>query len=196
MAKFLYIRPTKLHPEREQRSVLEGIAADEVYVDEKPKRGQPTWYWWDKLIRACRPDEGDEVYVSHAGVIADSVPIAFKRLGDLTARGATLVIASTGNRYRWHPDAAAMAELAVEMEREARREVARRGGEGFARKKAAERRANAAKLREARRQWLDPTILTEDVVRFAGMSRNALYKRYGPRGTPRFGKPEGDDDTE
>ena len=77
MAKFLYIRPTKLHPEREQRSVLEGIAADEVYVDEKPKRGQPTWYWWDKLIRACRPDEGDEVYVSHAGVIADSVPIAF-----------------------------------------------------------------------------------------------------------------------
>lgn len=196
MAKFLYIRPTKLHPEREQRAALEGVEADEVCVDEKPKRGQPTWYWWDKLIRACRPDEGDEVYVSHAGVIADSVPIAFKRLGDLTARGATLVVASTGQRYVWHPDAAKAMELALEMEREARREVARRGGEAFAQKMAKKRRGEADKLREIKRRWLDPTILTEDVAAYAGMTRNALYKRLGPRGTPRFGRPEDDDGTQ
>lgn len=196
MAQFLYIRPSKLHPEREQRAAFAGRSFDEEYVDSKPPRGEPGWYWWDKLVRACRPDHGDEVHVSHASVIADSVPIAFKRLGDLTARGAVLVVAASGKSYRWHPDAAGMAELAIEMEREARREVARRGGEGFARKMAKKRRAEAEKLREIKRRWLDPTIITEDVIDFAGMSRNALYKRFGPRGTPRFGRPEDDDGTQ
>ena len=190
MAKFSYIRPTKLHPEREQREALAGLAPNEEFVDEKPSRGEPGWYWWDKLVRACRPGCADEVHVSHASVIADSVPIALKRLGDLAAREAVLVIASTERRYSWHPDAAHALELALEMEREARRLVAKLGGDAFARRMAAKRKSEAAKLREAKRMWLDPTVLTEDVIAFAGMSRNALYKRFGMRGTPRFGRQE------
>lgn len=188
--KFAYIRPTKLHPEAEQRiAILRGGVLDEWYVDEKPARGQPGWYWWDKLIRACRPGEADEIHVSDASVIADSVPIALKRIGDITARGATLVIASTGKRYSWHPDAAMAIELAMEMAAEARRMVAKIGGEAFARNQAARRERAAKKMAEIERMWRDPTVSTGDALRAAGgLSRHALYKRFGPRGTPRFGR--------
>jgi hypothetical protein len=132
--KFAYIRPTKLHPEAEQRiAILRGGVLDEWYVDEKPARGQPGWYWWDKLIRACRPGEADEIHVSDASVIADS--------------------------------------------------------EAFARNQAARRERAAKKMAEIERMWRDPTVSTGDALRAAGgLSRHALYKRFGPRGTPRFGR--------
>jgi hypothetical protein len=188
MARFSYIRPTKLHPEPEQRAALAGISFDEEYHDAKPRRGDPGWFWWEKLVHACRPGEGDEVHVSHASVIADSVPIALKKLGDLAARGAVLVVASTGKRYTWHPDAADALKLALEMEREARREVARRGGEGQARKAQERRKREARKLAEAKRLWLDRSILVEEVYAKTGMTRHELYKLFGPSGRPRFGR--------
>jgi hypothetical protein len=185
--KLAYLRPTKLHPEGEQRLVL-GDVPDEWYVDEKPKRGPQVWFWRDKMIRACRQGAGDEIHVSHASVIADSVTGALEKLAEITERGAVLVIASTGERYSWHPDAALGLKLALEMEREARRLVAKIGGDAHA-KAAAERRARAAKRSaEIKAMWLDKTVATPDVERFAKASRNALYKRFGPRGTPRFGK--------
>jgi hypothetical protein len=193
MAKFSYIRPTKLHPENEQRAELCASigcgAFDEEYLDAKPKRGAPGWYWWDKLVRSCRPGCSDEVHVSTASVIADSVPIALKRIGDLTAREAVLVVASTGKRYTWHPDAALAIDLALEMAAEARRLVAKIGGEAFARNQAARRERAAKKMAEIERLWLDPTVSTGDALRAAGgLSRHSLYKRFGPRGTPRFGR--------
>lgn len=186
--KFAYVRPTKLHHGHEQRMALESLPIDDWYVDEKPHHGEPDWYWWDKLVRACRPGSGDEIHVSHASVIADSVPIALKRLGDITAREATLVIASTGRRYSWHPDAAQAMELAMEMAAEARRLVAKIGGDAFAKNAAVRRERQAKRWLDVERMWRDPNVGTAVVVEFAGVSRNALYKQFGARGTPRFGK--------
>lgn len=186
--KLAYIRPTKLHSETAQRAALAGSSIDEWYVDEKPSRGEAGWYWREKVIRACRQGEGDEIHVSHASVIADNVRTALEKLAEITERGAVLVVASTGKRYTWHPDAALGMELALEMEREARRLVAKIGGDAAAKAAAERRERNAEKARQTKRMWLDKSIPTPEVEAFAKASRNALYKRFGPRGTPRFGK--------
>ena len=188
MAKFSYIRPTKLHPEAEQTEVLVGERFDEEFVDETPKRGEPAWFWREQVIRACRHGSGDEIWVSHASVIADSASQALDKLSEITARGAVLVVASTGKRYKWHQDAALAMELAREMEREARREVARKGGEAFARNAAARRKRKEVKMQVAEDLWRNKVLSTEDVMAKTGLTRHALYKRFGPRGTPRFGK--------
>ncbi len=119
---------------------------------------------------------------------------AMGKLAEITARGAVLVVASTGKRYAWHADAAEAIELAMEMQLEARRLVGKLGGEIFARNAAARRARAEKRMREVLRMWLDPAIATEAVVEFAGMSRNALYKRLGGRGTPKFGRQETDSD--
>jgi hypothetical protein len=184
--KLAYLRPTKLHPEAEQRAALAGNSIDEWYVDEKPKRGEPGWYFRDKLIFACRKGAKDEIHVSHASIIADSVTGALEKLAEITARGAVLVIASTGKRYRWHPDAALGMELALEMEREARRLVAKIGGDKFAANQAERRERRMKKHIAARDLWLDKTVPTDEVVKRTGMTRDALYNQFGARGLPRF----------
>ena len=45
---FFYVRPTKLRPKADQLAVLSG-EPDEWYIDEKPTRGEPDWFWWEKL---------------------------------------------------------------------------------------------------------------------------------------------------
>ncbi len=114
------------------------------------------------------------------------MPIALKRLGDLTAREAVLVIVSTGKRYSWHPAAADAIGLAMEMASEARSLVGKIGGEAFARIAAAKREREAKKLAEAKRLWLDVSVPVDDVYRQTGMTRNQLNKRFGPSGRPRF----------
>lgn len=189
MARFSYIRPTKARSEEEQRATLNGMQFDEEYVEAKPKRdAPPPSYWWKKLVQACRPGESDEVHVSHAGVIADSMEVAIERLGELTARETALVVASSGKRYLWHPDAALAMEVAAEIVREARVEAGRRGGAKFAKMQAEKRAAEEAKWEEAKRLWLDTSIPVEDVYAYTKLTRNQLYQRFGPSGRKRFKK--------
>jgi hypothetical protein len=186
--KFAYIRPTKHLSEQEQRDALAGITFDGWYVDEKPSRGDPGWYWREMAILACRPGSGDEIHVSHASVIADSASQALDKLAEITARGAVLVVAATGRRYSWHPDAVEAMELAREMERETRRAVAKIGGNAYAKRQAEKREREARKMRKAERMWRDKSVSTAAVIEFSGLSRAELYNRFGPRGTPRFWK--------
>lgn len=69
-----------------------------------------------------------------------------------------------------------------------RRLVAKIGGDAAAKAAAERRERNAEKTRQTKILWLDKAVPTSAVEKFAGASRNALYKRFGPRGTPRFGK--------
>lgn len=186
--KVAYVRATKLLSEADQRAALAGGKFRDWYVDEKPKRGEPGRYWLGKAIHACRPGSDDELWVSHASVIADSLPAALEVLAQITERGAVLVVASTGKRYAWHPDAAPALELALSIEREVRQAVAKKGGEAAAKAAADRRRAAAGKLAEAKRLWLDQSIPASEVYARTGMTRHELHKQFGPSGRPRFGK--------
>lgn len=191
MRKFGYIRPTKMHPEPEQRAALAHIAPEDLCVDEKPKRGEPTWYWFDKVVGFCRPGSFDEVHISHESVLGASVDEALDRLRRLTERNTVLVVASGGQRYSYHPAAASAVELAQRIAAEARQAVAKRAASAWSKKAAQERKAKAAHWNETKRRWYKEHETPGAVVaREQGFSRAYLNKMLGPRGSAPFGRKE------
>lgn len=191
MRKFGYIRPTKMHPEAEQRAALAHIAPEDLAVDEKPKRGEPPWYWFDKVVGFCRLGAFDEVHISHESVLGASIDDALDRLRRLTERNAVLVVASSGQRYSFHPAAASAVELAQRITAEARQAVAKKAATAWQKKAAKEREAKAAHWAETERRWYKEHETPGAVIaREQGYSRAYLGKMLGPRGSPRFGRKE------
>lgn len=190
-----YVRESKLHPMVEQEAILREAGFTDwssdapVYIDAKPKRGDAGWEWRRYAIRSCRPGCDDEIWVAWAGVWASSTSDALEALRDLTERGAVLVVASTDQRYSFHPDAAAGLELAAAITREHARLASRKASEARRIKNEAERKAEAQKWRDAWKLWLNNEDMTaEQIAKQMGVSRSFLIRKFGPRGTPRFGK--------
>ena len=188
-----------MHSIEAQRRELERVGFTDwsenapVYTDEKPKRGEAGWYWRDKIIRACRREEDDEVWVAWPSVWADSAREALEGLRQLAERGAVLCIASTGERHHYHPEAVSGLELAYQMERDAKRRITAKATAASVVAADRKKRARAARWKEAKELWLKDTTLTgEQVAAKTGFSRSLLNRELGPRGTPRFGKPRKD----
>jgi hypothetical protein len=193
--KKAYLRESKTYPldaqsrELERVGFLDWSGDGPMYIDTRPKRGAAAWSWRAEVIRSCRPGAGDEVWVAFAGVWAGSSAFALEGLKGLTERGAALVVAETGARYHWHPDALSAMELAHAIEAENKRLITSKATAASVVVARRVRRANAARWGEATHLWLhDHTLTGAEVASQTGFSRALLHRELGPRGTARFGR--------
>ena len=192
------MRVTKgLPSEAKQRAALlaAGLTEAELadaYVDrDKPKRGEPVQPSRGHIIGAARAK--DELWVSRPGVLATTEADALEFLTRLTVMGATLCIASTGERYRCPPEAAGPVADALRLvaairadEAGARLELARAARPPG--QTGGKPRISEAKLAKARVLWADPEVSAKAVAAKTGASVRTLYRYLGLKGTPRFGR--------
>lgn len=192
-----YIRVSKgLQTEAEQREALAaaGLSADElahdaVWLDRhrKPKPGQGDYPQRDYMLGALR--DGDEVWVAAPRVISSTERDALDFLAKLTGHGAVLRVASTGARYRWHPDAAEAIALARDIKADERSFVMAKARAALTGARKAREAHAAAAWKRARAMWVDPTASAVDVAKATEIPVRTLYRKLGPKGTPAFGKP-------
>ncbi len=188
-----YVRGSKCHSVAAQKAALKKAGFTDWseegggYIDEKPKRGEATWYWREKVILACRPGHRDEVWVAGASVWGASLADALGALERLTSRGGVLVIAGSEERFYWHPDAALGLALAQRMARENAQlntAAAREKRRENTRKK---KRRLAEKMAEIKSRWLnEPDTTSEQIAKETGYTRAYLNRKFGARGTERF----------
>jgi predicted GIY-YIG superfamily endonuclease len=105
---------------------------------------------------------------------------------DAPAPERTLLQLANELRERNEIEAADAVLMLYEMKM-VRRAVAKKAGEAFSRNQAAKRKRKEQKMQVAEDLWRNKALSTPDVVARTGLSRNALYKLFGARGTPRFG---------
>lgn len=166
----------------------------EAYVDRrarKPRPGEPFQPQRDYLVQASR--EGDEVWVSRAGVIATTREDALRFVGAISDNGATLCIAATGERFRVPGAAAAAVSDALRLaaavaadERAAAMEKARAGGKRG--RPAGKAKTPAEKIEAARVHWFDHSIDEDTAAARAGVGKRTLRRALGKRGSPAFGR--------
>lgn len=192
------MRITKgLLTEAKQRAALlaAGLTEAEIadaYVDSgNPPKGEPPMPAREHIIGNAR--EKDELWVARAGVLATTEADALAFLARLSAHGATLCVASTGERYRCPPEAAGPVADALRLvaairadEAGARLEVARAARPPG--KTGGKPRISEAKMSQARKLWADPEVSAKAAAAKTGISSRTLYRYLGLKGTPRFGK--------
>ena len=192
MIRVAYIRPSKAHPEAEQRAALATVDLTDptmLYVEEMPRRKKAaaeTRDERDRAIHACRPVSQDELWIASPGVWGTVQADALAALQRLTERGAVLCIVSTGTRHRWHPDAASAIEFArlVAAENQNAATASARKAAAIRRERDAEEQEEA--LKEAKRLWTDKAVTVAQVVERTGLAQRTLYRKLGPKGTEPF----------
>lgn len=195
-----YVRISKAGPSRAQQEAalrsagVEGGRGEALFIDLQPKpsaKPDARHPEREKAIMALR--QGDELVIaspSRLGSSLDDVLQALKRIGE---RKAKLFVVSTGESYRWHRDAIALAEFASLAEREGGAERAKRMRErkaelGGALGGPAPRLQEGSKeWRAAKALWADASKSGAEVAKETGVSLRTLYRLFGDRGTPRFG---------
>lgn len=177
-----------LPSEADQRAALahDGVTEAELaeaWVEPAPRKSvEPAQ--WGYMLGALR--EGDEVSISRPAVLAASEREARERLAAMAERGAVLRIASTGRRYKWHPDAAEALQLALDVRADERSLVmgkARAGLKALGRKKF-----TPQQWKDAHRLWADKAVTAEAAAERSGIAQRTLYRKLGPKGTEPFGK--------
>lgn len=175
-----------LPTEAEQRAALAaaGVAADALadpWIDRGRKRGPAGFAQRSYMVGALR--EGDEVCVACLPVIGGGDDATLGFLADMTEMGAALLDASTGTAYRLPPGTEDGLRLVRAIKAAERALV-------LAKARAARRptRATPQEWKEAKRHWLDATISEVEAAKRAGIPGRTMRRRFGPRGTPSFGR--------
>ena len=188
--RVVYIRVAKgLPPETEQRAEMIAKGAEpgemaDAWVDKgKPKPGEQRQR--DYMLGAIRP--GDEVWISRPAIIGASEPDILDFLARMTEQGGVLYVASSGRRYRWHQDAADALRLAQDIKADERDAVMAKARGGI--RKRRETLFSPEQWALAERLWHDHTVTAKGVQAATGINWSTLYHKYGPRGTPAFGRP-------
>lgn len=191
-----YIRLGKgLPAEAAQRQALRdaGLTDDdlaEAYVDRaKLKAGEQAA--WAYMMGAVREEGGepDRVCIARPAILAPTEREARERLAELTAQGGVLFVASTRRAYRWHPDAADGIAFAAEVRADERALVLTKARAGL--KALGRQKFTAQQWKEAKALWADPNVTVADAEKRTGIGYRSLYRRFGPKGTPSFGKVKG-----
>lgn len=189
-----YIRLAKgLPTEAAQRQALRaaGLSDEDMagaYVDRaKLKPGELSA--WSYMMGAVRTegDEVDEVWIARPAIIAGADMQA--RLAELTEQGGVLVVASTGRRHRWHPDAAEALTLAADIRADERALVmakARAAGAALGRQNF-----TPQQWKDAKAAWADETLTAEEAAAKTPIGMRSLYRKFGPKGSPAFGRVKG-----
>jgi len=129
------------------------------------------------------------VCIARPAILAATEREARERLAELTAQGGALFVASTGRRYRWHPDAAEGIAFAAEVRADERALVLTKARAGL--KALGRQKFTAAQWKEARQLWADPAVTVVDAETRTGIGYRSLYRKLGPKGTAPFGKVKG-----
>lgn len=188
--RVVYIRVAKgLPAETDQRAALieKGAEPDEMaeawMQKGKPKPGELPQR--DYMLGALR--EGDEVWIARPAIIGASEPDILNFLAAVTERGAALYIASEDRRYRWHPDTADALRLVAAAKADERDAVMAKARAGIRKRRSTLFTPEQWALAE--RLWHDRTVTAKGVQAATGIAWSTLYHRFGPRGTPSFGRP-------
>jgi hypothetical protein len=190
-----YIRLAKgLPSEAAQRKALAdaGVSAEslaDAYVDRaKLKAGEQSA--WSYMMGAVR-DEGepDRVCVARPAILAPTEQEARARLAELAGQGGILFVASTGRAYRWHPDAADGIQFAADVRADERALVLARARAGL--RQLGRQKFTAQQWKEAKELWADPAVTVADTEKRTGIGYRSLYRRFGPKGSPAFGRVKG-----
>jgi hypothetical protein len=194
-----YIRVDRAGPTREEQEAalraagLEDFTADgPVYVDAPPKRRpQPGADAQPALAEAVRALRADDEIAIHSparlGATRGAVLDALERIGQA---GAAVYDCAAGAVVRFHPDAAAAIRFAAEAESQGQRERAAKARRGITRKVGPPAALSGKRLADAKGAWTNPETSAQQVADASGASVRTLYRLFGPKGTPLFGKKE------
>jgi hypothetical protein len=196
MRKLAYLCIRKgLPPEDAQRAALSAAGLgcadlDEVWVDRIERKLRPGQNPQPERIHVWQAaEDGDEVWVARPGVLASTMEDGLAFLASLAETGAALCIASTGRRYSQADPTSVIrfaADIAADL-RAATLEQARRKISGTRRPRGS---SFADETWEwAGDNWRNAALTQKQIEDRTGISGTALRRRFGKRGTPRFGKP-------
>ncbi len=195
---FGFMREMKGLPSlREQREILFAAGAHDfgedgkVYVvlseKRKPKKGARDP--WQDMLLALRP--GDDVMIAAAYVLGGARSNVLKALREIGDRGANVIDAGAGETITYSPEGLAMIAFAERAETQMRSGILKRArlsklekgamGGGPIKLKGKNKEAAAA-------AWADLSKTAKDVCQEFGVSPSTLYRLFGPKGTPVFGR--------
>lgn len=194
--KIGYIResasgPTLAEQQNALRSagIVDFSSGSPVYTDKRRKGPAAATVERDKMLRALRP--GDVVMIAKASRLGTSRADVMAVLADITKRGATLHDIEAREDVQLHPDAMRAIAFADRADSGARREqLARMRSRKVAlgavggRPEILKGKAKAA----AAVAWADLTKTAAQVADEFNVGARTLYRLFGPKGTPRFGK--------
>lgn len=192
-----YIRIDRSGPSRdEQEAALRAAGVVDfdrdgpVYVDAAPKRraqpGADATPARTEAIRALR--EGDEIAIHSAGRLGTTRDDVLRALADVTAAGGAVWDCERGELVRFHPDAQAAISFAERAESQGKRQRAANARKGITRRAAPPLKLAGKKLEQAKADWLNPETSAQQVADKHKVGVRTLYRRFGPKGTPVFGR--------
>jgi hypothetical protein len=188
-----YIRISKgLPTEAEQRAALTaaGVTAEEMaeaWIDRQRKKGDPPFAQRDYMLGAVR--DGDEVHVAQPGVVGSGEPDILDFLRLMTEQGGILCVASTGRRHRFAPELAEALALVRDIRMDERRMVMAKARQGL--KNLGRKKFTPQQWKEAKALWTNPDVTAEAAAERSGIGMRTLYRKWGPKGTPSFGRVKG-----
>lgn len=197
-----YIRITKTGPSPDQqRRALEAAGVkefgdnDAIYLDgerkRKPKEGEDALPQRTAAIKSLRA--GDELVVANAGRLGVSRDDILAALAAIGRQRASVFDAAEGRAFACSPEIADAAEFALLAQSKLQAErvaVARKAIKEFGSKVGPKPKLRKADLDDLRRMWTNPAVSVEAVEIEAGVKSRTLYRMFGARGTPIFGKPQ------
>lgn len=192
-----YIRLDKAGPAREaQEAALRAAGLDDfgqdgpVYLDpappKRPKPGAIALPARAEAILSLRP--GDELVIHSAGRLGATRDDALAALAQVTAQDAAVWDCEAGLAVRYHPDAQAAAEFAARAERQGKRERAARARQGITIRPGRNVVLTGKLKQEAQGLWTNPETTARQVADAVKVSERTLYRMFGAKGTPRFGR--------
>lgn len=187
--KLGYIRESKVGSSvEEQRAALKaaGVTVDglhpPLYIDAYKRRRKQAadddpLPERTELFRRLRKQ--DQVVVASIGRLGLSSDDILAALAQIAERESTLLVSGDPTRYRYHPDAAAMARLAARGGQEIRAEIA--ANMRKSRNAGFKVRWTDGDYQRAKPIYFNPKLSNAEVAKESGIPYRTLYRQFGPR---------------
>lgn len=131
-------------------------------------------------------EKGDELVVATPGCLGVSTADILSVLRQVSARGASVFVASRQERIACTPEALAVVALCEEAAAERRKAHAARMRQAIREGKDVKVGRNPITLdARAREIWADPTKSAAEAAAAIGVSARTLYRRLGPKDAPK-----------
>lgn len=157
-----------------------------VYVDKRRKGPTATTPERDNMVRILRP--GDVVVIAKASRLGTTRADRLQTLATITQRGASLYDADTGEAVQLQPEAIRAMAFLDRAESGLKREHAARMRQRKVALGATGGRPERLRGNTKAAAWADLTKTARDVALEFNVGARTLYRLFGPKGTPCFGK--------
>lgn len=200
MIQLGYMRLTKAgRPEAAQRAAMIAAGLDDfsadgpIYVEPMPKRrpreSEPPQPVLAECLRALRP--GAVLVLAGLDVLGPTREAMRDALAEVARQGAAVRLMDSGETLTPTPDAVGLVEAieraAAELHRQ--RAAVARGAKAARGIKGGRRiRWSDAHYAKARPIYFDLSLTNAEVEARAGIPYRTLFRRFGERGAPRFGR--------